>query len=441
MPIIESVALRKVYRSIRRRPGLGGALGALFSREYEEKVAVDGVDFALEPGELVGYLGPNGAGKSTTIKMLTGILVPTSGTLRVAGLVPFAKRQENAQNIGVVFGQRSQLYWDLPLRESFELLRSIYDVPRDRYLQNLRHFTEILDLEPFMATPVRQLSLGERMRGDFAGAMLHDPKIVYLDEPTIGLDVVAKEAIRVFIEERQSRTRHDRHTHDARSRRRRAAYEARRAHRRRNRYLRWRARTITRRIWHVSHARRDARRQLCEDVDVAGAIVASRGKANVVRYRFNRRELSAEAHDQARHGNLSHQRRCDRRTRYRCDRAPHLRRRLYALGARRRRRDRSSARPFRIEPYVEFAKRAMAREATYRFDVFTSIASVVVRVYLLRMVWTALYARNVGAARVCRYMRSSRIRRSRSSWGSCSTSIKRARCTKSFTTEASRPTS
>jgi ABC-2 type transport system ATP-binding protein len=199
MPMIETADLRKVFRSVKRRPGIGGAIAALFSREYEEKAAVDGVTMSLEAGELIGYLGPNGAGKSTTIKMLTGILVPTSGTVRVAGLVPHRQRLENAQNIGVVFGQRSQLYWDLPLRESFELLRSIYDVPRDRYRQNLNHFIEILDLDAFMDTPVRQLSLGERMRGDFAAAMLHDPKIVYLDEPTIGLDVVAKEAIREFI--------------------------------------------------------------------------------------------------------------------------------------------------------------------------------------------------------------------------------------------------
>jgi ABC-2 type transport system ATP-binding protein len=199
MAIIEAIGLRKVFRSVERQPGIGGAIGALFSRSYVEKVAVDDVNFALQPGELVGYIGPNGAGKSTTIKMLTGILVPTSGTLRVAGIVPHAHRMANATNIGVVFGQRSQLYWDLPLRESFELLRSIYDVPRDRYLENMKHFADILDLDRFLSTPVRQLSLGERMRGDFAAAMIHDPKIVYLDEPTIGLDVVAKEAIRAFI--------------------------------------------------------------------------------------------------------------------------------------------------------------------------------------------------------------------------------------------------
>jgi ABC-2 type transport system ATP-binding protein len=199
MPIIRTRALRKVFRSVKRTPGAAGALRTLFSRAYEEKVAVSGVDMDLEPGELVGYIGPNGAGKSTTIKMLTGILVPTSGTIEVAGLVPHERRSENARNIGVVFGQRSQLYWDLPLIESFELLRAIYSVPEERYQRNLRRFVEILEMEPFLRTPVRQLSLGQRMRGDFAAALLHDPKIVYLDEPTIGLDVIAKEAIREFV--------------------------------------------------------------------------------------------------------------------------------------------------------------------------------------------------------------------------------------------------
>ncbi len=292
MPIIESVELRKVFRSIRRRPGLSGALGALFSREYDEKAAVDGVSFTLEPGELVGYLGPNGAGKSTTIKMLTGILVPTSGTLRVAGLVPFERRQDNAQNIGVVFGQRSQLYWDLPLRESFELLRSIYDVPRDRYRQNLRHFTEILDLERFMGTPVRQLSLGERMRGDFAGAMLHDPQIVYLDEPTIGLDVVAKEAIRVFIEDvnRERGTTVILTTHDLADVERltkrvvlidggTVIYDG-ALERLREEYGTYRTLVVT-------------LADTCEDASVSGAVIESR-EASVVRYRFNRRELTAE---------------------------------------------------------------------------------------------------------------------------------------------------
>ena len=199
MPIIQTRELRKVFRSVKRTPGAGGALRTLFSRTYVDRVAVQDVTMALEAGELVGYIGPNGAGKSTTIKMLTGILVPTSGEVRVAGLVPYAERKRNARNIGVVFGQRSQLYWDLPLVESFELLRAIYTVPKDTYRRNMAEFTELLEMGEFLGTPVRQLSLGQRMRGDFAAAMMHDPRVVFLDEPTIGLDVVAKEAIRNFI--------------------------------------------------------------------------------------------------------------------------------------------------------------------------------------------------------------------------------------------------
>jgi ABC-2 type transport system ATP-binding protein len=199
MPIIRTRGLRKVFRSVKRLPGAAGALRTLFSRAYEDKVAVSGVDMDLDAGELVGYIGPNGAGKSTTIKMLTGILVPTSGSIEVAGIVPSMHRRQNARNIGVVFGQRSQLYWDLPLMESFELLRAIYNVPEGRYKRNLDTFMQILEMAPFINTPVRQLSLGQRMRGDFAAAMLHDPKIIYLDEPTIGLDVIAKEAIREFV--------------------------------------------------------------------------------------------------------------------------------------------------------------------------------------------------------------------------------------------------
>jgi ABC-2 type transport system ATP-binding protein len=199
MPIIETRELRKVFRTLKRTPGALGALKTLFSREHVERVAVEGVTMSLEEGELVGYIGPNGAGKSTTIKMLTGILVPSSGEVRVAGLVPYRERRRNARNIGVVFGQRSQLYWDLPLIESFELLRAIYAVPHERYRKNLADFTELLEMGDFLNTPVRQLSLGQRMRGDFAAAMLHDPRIVFLDEPTIGLDVVAKEAIRTFV--------------------------------------------------------------------------------------------------------------------------------------------------------------------------------------------------------------------------------------------------
>jgi ABC-2 type transport system ATP-binding protein len=199
--IIRVDRLVKTFRSPKRHPGRFGALRTLFTREYVETRAVDGISFTVESGELIGYIGPNGAGKSTTIKMLTGILVPTSGEIKVAGLVPWRHREENALNIGVVFGQRSQLWWDLPLIESFDLVAKMYRVGPDRYRRNLYRFREILGLDDFIDTPVRQLSLGQRMRGDLTAALLHDPRIVYLDEPTVGLDVVAKEAIRTFIAE------------------------------------------------------------------------------------------------------------------------------------------------------------------------------------------------------------------------------------------------
>jgi ABC-2 type transport system ATP-binding protein len=197
--IIRANRLSKTFRTRRRGDGVMGTLASLFSREYDDKVAVKDVSFELEAGELVGYIGPNGAGKSTTIKMLTGILVPSSGDCTVNGIVPWLNRTVNGRQIGVVFGQRTQLYWDLPLRESYELLRAIYGIPADVYESNLREFTTMLGLDEFIRTPVRQLSLGQRMRGDFAAAMLHNPPVVFLDEPTIGLDVVAKEAIRDFI--------------------------------------------------------------------------------------------------------------------------------------------------------------------------------------------------------------------------------------------------
>lgn len=197
--VIEVKGLRKEFKVARRKEGPFAALRTLFSREYDIRVAVDDVSFTIKRGELVGYIGPNGAGKSTTIKMLTGILVPTAGEVRVRGVVPYQRRVENARQIGVVFGQRTQLWWDLPTVESFELLRHIYKVPRDRYQKNMDLFRELLGLDEFLNTPVRQLSLGQRMRADLAAALLHDPEIVYLDEPTIGLDVVAKERIREFI--------------------------------------------------------------------------------------------------------------------------------------------------------------------------------------------------------------------------------------------------
>jgi ABC-2 type transport system ATP-binding protein len=170
-----------------------------FRREKVRVRAVDEVSLAIGEGELVGYIGPNGAGKSTTIKMLTGILVPTAGRITVAGVDPQRRRVELARRIGVVFGQRTQLWWDLPLRESFELLRHVYRVEAARHAANLSSFVELLEMGPFLDTPVRQLSLGQRMRGDLCAALLHDPSILYLDEPTIGLDVVSKARVREFL--------------------------------------------------------------------------------------------------------------------------------------------------------------------------------------------------------------------------------------------------
>ena len=197
--IIRVDGLVKEFRRPRRHTGALGAVRTLFTRQYEATRAVDGVSFEIAPGELVGYLGPNGAGKSTTIKMLTGILVPSSGVVEVAGAVPWRERERNALQIGVVFGQRSGLWWDLPLAESFRLIGRLYRVPRARYEENLARFVDLLGMAEFLDTPVRQLSLGQRMRGDLAAAMLYEPRVLYLDEPTIGLDVVAKERIREFI--------------------------------------------------------------------------------------------------------------------------------------------------------------------------------------------------------------------------------------------------
>ncbi|HUZ82489.1 MAG TPA: ATP-binding cassette domain-containing protein [Gaiellaceae bacterium] len=172
-----------------------------FRRERHVVEAVNDVSFRVERGELLGYLGPNGAGKSTTIKMLTGILVPSSGRVTVAGLDPSRRRIELARKIGAMFGQRVQLWWDLPLQDSFDLLRHIYRVPAERYRANLARFREVLDLDPFLQTPVRQLSLGQRIRGELTAAMLHGPELLFLDEPTIGLDVVAKQRVRDFLVE------------------------------------------------------------------------------------------------------------------------------------------------------------------------------------------------------------------------------------------------
>ncbi len=197
--MIEVRELRKEFRVYRHHRGGLGALRNLVTREFSAVRAVDGVSFDINDGELVGYLGPNGAGKSTTLKMLTGILVPTSGHLLVDGRVPWQQRREHVHHIGAVFGQRTGLWWDLPVVESMDLLRHIYRVPEERYRHNMDLFADLLGLGELLDKPVRSLSLGQRMRADLAAALLHDPKLLFLDEPTIGLDVVAKERIRQFI--------------------------------------------------------------------------------------------------------------------------------------------------------------------------------------------------------------------------------------------------
>jgi ABC-2 type transport system ATP-binding protein len=196
MAVVELRDVFKTFRVYRRKDGNGLSR---VRRERTSVAAVDGVSFDVAAAEMVGYVGPNGAGKSTTVKMLTGILVPSGGRVRVLDLEPARQRVELARRIGVVFGQRTQLWWDLPLLDSFELLRHIYRVPDAAYRKNLDTFVDVLELAPFLSTPVRQLSLGQRMRGDLAASLLHDPEILFLDEPTIGLDVVAKARIREFL--------------------------------------------------------------------------------------------------------------------------------------------------------------------------------------------------------------------------------------------------
>jgi ABC-2 type transport system ATP-binding protein len=191
--VIELCGLRKEF-TVRVRAGR-------LRRAKRVVSAVDGVDLTVGRGEVLGYIGPNGAGKSTTLKMLTGVLAPTAGEVRVCGLVPVPQRRRLALRIGVVFGQRSQLWWDLPLRDSFDLLRHVYRVPAGAHAARLRRCRSLLDLDGFLDTPVRQLSLGQRMRGELTAALLHGPEVLFLDEPTIGLDVVSKQAVRGFLGE------------------------------------------------------------------------------------------------------------------------------------------------------------------------------------------------------------------------------------------------
>lgn len=197
--MIEVSDVKKYYKIAKRKKGIAAAAGNLFHRKYETKRAVDDISFSIKKGEIVGFIGPNGAGKSTTVKILSGILYPDAGEVKVGGFVPYKQRKQYVKNIGVVFGQKSQLNWDLPLIESFELMKFIYKIPQKKYEENLRLFSRLLDMEDFINQPVRQLSLGQRMRGDIVASLLHSPEIVFLDEPTIGLDVVAKERIREFV--------------------------------------------------------------------------------------------------------------------------------------------------------------------------------------------------------------------------------------------------
>jgi ABC-2 type transport system ATP-binding protein len=193
--------LSREFKSNKKYPGFRGAIKAFFSREYTIKKAVENISFEIADGEIVGYIGSNGAGKSTTIKIMTGILTPTSGTVTVNGIIPYENREKNAMDVGVVFGQRTQLWWDLPLSETFSLLKDIYNVNDKDFKERMEFLDKVLGLEEFMLSPVRTLSLGQRMRADLAASLLHNPKILYLDEPTIGLDVVVKENVRKAIKQ------------------------------------------------------------------------------------------------------------------------------------------------------------------------------------------------------------------------------------------------
>ena len=198
--MIELQGICKTFRVSKREAGFGNAVKALFHKEYSYVHALQDVSFSIGEGEMVGYIGPNGAGKSSTIKVMSGILTPDAGQCRIDGLVPWKDRKEHVRQIGVVFGQRSQLWWDVPIVDSFELIRDIYEVDAKEYKRNVEELTEMLDLSEILKTPARQLSLGQRMRCEIAASLLHSPRILFLDEPTIGLDAVSKLAVRQFIQ-------------------------------------------------------------------------------------------------------------------------------------------------------------------------------------------------------------------------------------------------
>lgn len=215
-PLIYARDLSKTFRAFKRREGLRGAVRDLFQREYRDVRAVDEIDLAIGAGEIVGYIGPNGAGKSTTIKMLAGILVPTSGEVRVAGYVPSEEREAYTREIGVVFGQRTSLWWDIAVIESLRLLKKVYRVSEQDFRDRIDRFDTVLDLKSYLHTPARKLSLGQRMRSELAAALIHNPRVLFLDEPTIGLDIAVKARIREFLHEinREFRTTILLTTHD-----------------------------------------------------------------------------------------------------------------------------------------------------------------------------------------------------------------------------------
>ena len=197
--MIQVEHMNKTFKVARRSAGFSQAIKALFHRETETIRALSDISFSIGDGEMVGYIGPNGAGKSSTIKILSGILTPDDGTCIINGRIPWKERKEHVKDIGVVFGQRTQLWWDVPIIDSYELLRDIYEIPTQTYEENLEELTELLSLKELLKTPARQLSLGQRMRCEIAASLLHNPKILFLDEPTIGLDAVSKIAVRNFI--------------------------------------------------------------------------------------------------------------------------------------------------------------------------------------------------------------------------------------------------
>ena len=201
MSFIEVNQISKTFRVVKKKNGLKESIKSFFKREYIEVKAVEDVSFSIEQGEIVGYIGPNGAGKSTTIKILSGILVPDSGKCSIHGMTPWQDRVKYVKNIGVVFGQRSQLWWDIPASDTFDLLRDIYEIPEEEYQTTKEDLINRLNLHDIINIPVRQLSLGQRMRCEIAASLLHNPEILFLDEPTIGLDAVSKQVVRDFIKE------------------------------------------------------------------------------------------------------------------------------------------------------------------------------------------------------------------------------------------------